>query len=74
MTTIAKVWAQYAQAIGQDVESLTDAQKKQAFLAAVLDGQRVEPFATYCDLGDAALKEISPGVQTLQDHIRKMQK
>ena len=50
-------------------ESMTDAEKRQAFLAAVLDGQRVEPFATWCDVGQAAIDAVSPGTKTLATMI-----
>jgi hypothetical protein len=31
-------------------ESLTDAERKQAYLNAVIEGKRIEPFATFTDL------------------------
>ena len=64
-TTYTDVMQAYADALDRGAETLTDAEKKQAFLNAVLDGKRVEPFATWCDLGDAMLSRFSPGTKTL---------
>ena len=52
------------------VDTLTDAEKTQALLAAVLDGQRVEPFATFLDNGDAALKRLGIQARTLNETVR----
>ena len=48
MLTLAEIHADYAKRLGH--ESLTDSEKKQAFLNAVIEGKRVEPFATFTDL------------------------
>lgn len=41
--TLAKVYADYAKAVGH--EPLTDKEKQQAYLNAILEGKQVEPFA-----------------------------
>jgi hypothetical protein len=69
--TYTEVLQAYADAMGILVDTLTDAQRKQAFLNAVLDGLRVEPFATWCDRGDAAISELSPGAKTLNQLLRE---
>jgi len=48
------VWAEYAKAIGR--ESLTVVEKQQAFFDAIVEGKRVEPFATYTDLIDHGIE------------------
>ena len=68
--TYDEVLDAYAAALERGVETLTDAEKTQAFLAAVLDGQRVEPFATFLDDGDAALKRLGIQAKTLNETVR----
>ena len=64
----------YADALDRGVETLTEAEKRQAFLNAALSGKRVEPFATWCDVGDDILNSASPGAETLNQIVRKMGK
>jgi hypothetical protein len=46
--SITEVYKQYAREVGD--EPLTDAEKKQAFMDAVLDGKNVSPFHEYTEL------------------------
>ena len=50
-TTLAEVYAEYAAQVG--CETLSEAEKRQAYLNAVLDGKRVEPFASINDAVEA---------------------
>lgn len=72
--TLEEVYQSYAGALNRDARTLTDAEKQQAFLNAVLAGQRVEPFATWNDIGDAVLNALAPGAKTLnqwaQEHCQ----
>ena len=43
-TTVTEIWAEYAAAAGKDLDELTDAEKRQAYLYAALDGQCIDPF------------------------------
>lgn len=71
MTTFAEMEAAYAESVGKDV--LTDAEKRQAFLNAVLDGQRIEPFATLNDIQNAYRDIYRPAERAIEDWIREMQ-
>jgi hypothetical protein len=53
-TTLAEIYTEYAKVIGR--ESLTDVEKQQAFFNAVVEGKRVEPFATYTSLIDYGIE------------------
>ena len=66
------IYTEYAAALGRGVDSLSDAEKKQAFLNAILAGHRVEPFATWCDTGDAVIAHYAPGAKTLNQLVREM--
>lgn len=68
--TLEEVYLDYAAALNRGVRTLTDAEKRQAFLNAVLAGQRVEPFATWNDWGDAILASLSPGTETLNQWVQ----
>ena len=67
--TYADVMQACASSLGRGVETLIDAEKRQAFLSAVLSGKRVEPFATWYDEGDTILNRLSPGVETLNPEL-----
>lgn len=67
MTTSADIYAVYAESIGKDVDSLTDTEKRQAFLDAVLDGQRIEPFATFNDTLDAFRDVYRPAEKAIEE-------
>jgi len=68
--TLEEVYQGYADALNRGVRTLTDAEKRQAFLNAVLAGRRVEPFATWNDWGDAVLASLSPGAETLNQWVQ----
>ena len=53
--SIRQVWADYAKAVGH---VLSDAEKQQAFMNAILDGKRVEPFATFVEEGQRILRSL----------------
>ena len=49
------------------MDSLTDTEKRQAFLDAVLDGQRIEPFATFNDTLDAFRDVYRPAEKAIEE-------
>lgn len=53
---IEQVLQDYAVTIGHD--QLSDTEKQQAVLNAILDGKRVEPFATYVEEGQRILRSL----------------
>ena len=71
-TTYDDVIQAYADALERGVETLTVAEKRQAFLNAVLSGDRVEPFATWCEQGDKIIERLSPGTKTLNQIVREI--
>ena len=71
MTSIVDVWQEYADALGKSLDTLTEAEKKQAFLNAILDGQRIEPFATWVAIGKEMLARCGVVKPTLDDIIRE---
>ena len=68
---VSECYRMYAERLEGDAGTLTVVQRKQAFLNAMLAGFRVEPFATWCDIGDAIIARISPGTQTLNQLIQE---
>ena len=74
MTTSTAVYEQHAQSVGKDVSELTDAEKKDAFLDAVLDGQRIEPYATMQDDFDAFRAACRPIEQFFEGWILELER
>jgi len=71
-TTYQEVLSEYAEACGKRVDGLTEAEKRQAFLNAIISGVQVEPFASWNDLGDAVLSLLAPGRETLNQMVRRL--
>ena len=48
-TTLIEVYKEYAVQIGKEVDGLSEDERRQAYLNAILADRRVEPFATYIE-------------------------
>lgn len=70
---VGDVYKQYADALGRDPQSLTDDEKKQAFMDAVMAGERIEPFATISDMIDAQMEVERKAAKIISDILEAKQ-
>lgn len=54
---LQELWNEYAKGLDKSADALTDLEKRQAFLDAVLEGKRIDPFATIAE-AIAAEREV----------------
>lgn len=68
---IQELWDEYARRLGKSPDALTDSEKRQAFLDAILEGKRIEPFATIADAIAAEREACAKVADKWEQHASK---